>query len=160
MTDTRAALRPTPHPVAASRVHGALLALLMAAFLFRVGAQAAQAWRPVAWLPPFENWHSATLPYGVLLASQIAILAMQLFVLAGMLAGRHRPRRSIGIVLLVLGAAYFAFMLFRLVGGLTFLQHVPWFQALLPTVFHLVLAAFLLVLADFHLRFQARAGGA
>jgi hypothetical protein len=72
-----------------------------------------------------------------------------------MLRGRHRPRRSIGIALLVAGAAYFAFMLFRLVGGLTFLQHLAWFQAMLPTLFHLVLAAFLLVLADFHLRFCA-----
>jgi len=150
---------PSQFPIA-SRLHSALLALLMAAFLFRVGAQAVQAWHPVAWLPPFESWHSATLPYWMLLVSQLVILAAQLWVLAAMLAGRHRPRRSTGVVLLVLGDAYFAFMLFRLVGGLTVLQHVPWFQPLLPTVFHLVLAAFLLVLADFHLRFHARAGGA
>ena len=47
-------------------------------------------------------------------------------------------------------------MLFRLIGGLTFLRDVPWFQAILPTIFHLVLAGFLLVLADFHLRFARR----
>lgn len=128
----------------------------MAAFLFRVGAQAVQAWRPVAWLPPFEAWHSATLPYSLLLASQLVIFAAQLWMLVAMLRGRHRPRRWFGVALLVLGGAYFAFMLFRLVGGLTFLRDVPWFRVILPTIFHLVLAALLLVLADFHLRVQGR----
>jgi hypothetical protein len=133
---------------------------LIAAFLFRVGAQAIQAWRPVAWLPPFDSWHSATLPYSLLLTSQLVILAAQFWVLIAMLRGRHRPRKTLGVTLLVLGAAYFGFMLFRLIGGLTFLRHVPWFDAILPTEFHLVLAAFLLVLADFHLRFQGRVGQA
>ena len=150
------ALRTSQPPIAAPRIHCVLLALLIAAFLFRVCAQAIQARQPVAWLPPFESWHSATLPYSLLLGSQLAILAAQLWVLVAMLRGRHCPRKWLGVTLLVLGAAYFTFMLFRLVGGLTFLRHLPWFQAVLPTVFHLVLAAFLLVLADFHLRFQAR----
>lgn len=132
----------------------------MAAFLFRVAAQAFQAWRPVAWLPPFDSWHSATLPYSLLLASQLVILAVQFWVLIAMIQGRGRPRRWLGVTLLVLGAAYFGFMLFRLVAGLTFLRHVPWFDAILPTEFHLVMAAFLLVLADFHLRFQGRIGQA
>ena len=79
----------------------------MAAFLFRVAAQAIQAWRPVAWLPPFEDWHSATLPYSLLLASQLVILAAQLWVLVALLRGTHRPRRWLGIALLVLGAALF-----------------------------------------------------
>ena len=126
----------------------------MAAFLFRVAVQAIQAWRPVAWLPPFEEWHSDTVPYSLLLASQLVILAAQLWVLVVMLRGRYRARWWVGIALLILGGAYFAFMLFRLAGGLTFLQDVPWFDVVLPTIFHLVLAGFLLVLADFHLRFS------
>ena len=150
-------MRTSQLPIAAPRIHCVLLVLLIAAFLFRVCAQAIQAWWPVAWLPPFESWHSATLPYSSLLASQLAILAVQLWVLVAMLRGRHRPRKWLGFTLLVLGAAYFSFMLFRLVGGLTFLRHLPWFNVVLPTEFHLVLAAFLLVLADFHLRFQERA---
>jgi hypothetical protein len=28
-----------------------------------------------AFLPPFESWHSGALPYGLLIASQVAILA-------------------------------------------------------------------------------------
>ena len=154
MPALRASQPPIAPAVAVPRVHCILLALLIAAFLFRIVAQAVQAWRPVAWLPPFESWHSATLPYSVLLASQLVILAAQFWVLFAMLRGRCHPRRWIGVTLLVLGTAYFGFMLFRLVGGLTFLRHVPWFDAILPTEFHLVLAAFLLVLADFHLRYQ------
>lgn len=151
------ALRTKTQPTAAPRVHCVLLALLIAAFLFRVGAQALQAWAPRPWLPPFESWHSATVPYSLLLASQLVILAIQFWVLAALLRGRERPRRWLGVTLLVLGAAYFAFMLFRLVAGQTLLGHVAWFEAVVPTLFHLVLAAFLLVLADFHLRFQAGA---
>ncbi len=151
------ALRTKPQPIEAPRVHCVLLAFLIAAFLFRVGAQALQAWAPLPWLPPFESWHSATVPYPLLLVSQLVILAIQFWVLAALLRGRQRPQKWLGVTLLVLGGAYFAFMLFRLVGGQTLLRHVAWFQAVVPTVFHLVLAAFLLVLADFHLRFQGRA---
>lgn len=151
------ALRTNPRPVAVPTVHCVLLAFLIAAFLFRVIAQALQAWAPLPWLPPFEIWHSATLPYSLLLASQLVILAIQFWVLAALLRGRQRPRRWLGVTLLVLGSAYFAFMLVRLVAGQTLLGRVAWFQAVVPTVFHLVLAAFLLVLADFHLRFQAGA---
>jgi hypothetical protein len=125
----------------------------MAAFLFRVGAQAIQATHPVAQLAEYDAWHSGTLPYWLLLLSQIVILAAQFWVLVALFQGRLRPRMSVGITLLILGGAYFAFMLFRLIGGLTFLRDVPWFQVILPTIFHLVLAGFLLVLADFNLRF-------
>jgi hypothetical protein len=154
------ASRTNPQPITTPRVHCILLAFLTAAFVFRVGAQALQAWAPVPWLPPFDSWHSATMPYPLLLASQLMILAVQVWVLAALLAGRQRPRRWLGVMLVVFGAVYFAFMLFRLVAGQTLLAHVPWFQPVVPTVFHLVLAAFLLVLADFHLRFQAGAARA
>jgi hypothetical protein len=132
----------------------------MAAFLFRVGAQAVQAWHPVAQLAEFDAWHSAALPYWLLLVSQLVILAAQLWVFAALLQGRLRPRISVGVALLIIGGAYFAFMLFRLLGGLTFLRDVAWFQVILPTIFHLVLAGFLLVLADFNLRFAGRDGHA
>jgi hypothetical protein len=137
----------------ASGPHLILLSILTVAFLFRVAAQLVQALWPVEVLPSFESWHSATLPYPMLLATQIAILATQVCVIAAIARNSHQPRRLVGQVLRVLGGLYLAFMLFRLAAGMTFLQHLPWFQARLPTIFHLVLATFVLVLADFHLRF-------
>lgn len=139
--------------------HLALLSILTAAFLCRVVAQLVQAWWPVDVLASFENWHSATLPYPILLAWQLAILAVQVWVIVTMSRNAHQPRQLVGQVLLVVGGLYFTFMLFRLVAGMTFLQHLPWFQVRLPTIFHLVLAAFLLVLADFHLRYRPRGLG-
>ena len=61
----------------ASHPHLLLLAIFTAAFLFRVMAQLLQALWPLDVLPSFESWHSATLPYPLLLVSQLAILAVQ-----------------------------------------------------------------------------------
>jgi hypothetical protein len=139
--------------------HLALLSILTAAFLCRVVLQLVQAWWPVDVLASFENWHSAILPYPMLLAWQLAILAIQVWVIVTISRNAHPPRQLVGQVLLVVGGLYFTFMLFRLVAEMSFLQDLPWFQVRLPTIFHLGLAAFLLVLADFHLRYRARGLG-
>ena len=57
-----------------SRRYAIGLWLLFFLFAFRVVAQPLALVVHSAVLPPFESWHSAALPYGVLLASQIAIL--------------------------------------------------------------------------------------
>jgi hypothetical protein len=141
-------------------VHLVLLIALTAAFLFRVVAQLVQVWWPVGSLPSFESWHSATLPYPLLVAAQLVILATQTWVIVSIGKGILLPRRYVGQWLLALGALYLGAMAFRLFAGLTFLRHLPWFQAALPTVFHMLLASFLLVLADYHLRCRPRAAGA
>ena len=51
----------------ASGAHLLLLAILTAAFLFRVMAQLLQSLWPLDVLPSFGSWHSATLPYPLLL---------------------------------------------------------------------------------------------
>jgi hypothetical protein len=140
-----------PADVAARRRTAALLGLLLAAFVFRVASQLVQAWRPVAWLPPFEAWHSATLPYPALVAAQLIIIAIALGCIARILRGRMRPDRRVGVTLRALGWIYAAVMAARLVLGLTVLHHVRWFDAPLPSLFHLVLAAMVLTLASFHL---------
>jgi hypothetical protein len=139
-----------------SRRYAAGLWLLLALFAFRVVAQplALIVYSPL--LPPFEAWHSAALPYGVLLASQIAILAALAWTAWHFTNGDVEPRRGVGIVALTLGGVYFAAMAARLVLGLTALSHVRWFASPIPTVFHLVLAAFLLVYGRFHYTHGAR----
>jgi hypothetical protein len=139
--------------------HLALLIALTAAFLFRVVAQLVQVWWPVGFLPSFESWHTATLPYPLLVAGQLTILMAQAWVIVSIAKGGHLPRRRVGQWLLALGSLYFGFMACRLIAGLTFLRHLPWFHAALPAIFHMVLASFLLVLADLHLRFCPRADG-
>ena len=136
----------------ARRAYAAVLLLLLAAFLCRVLAQLIQAVRPVGWLPPFEAWHSATLPYGALVLSQVVIAAVCFWTIVGVLTGRTVARRGLGGVLLALGLLYAGVMAFRLIAGWTILREASWFQQPLATTFHLVLAAFVLTLARFHLR--------
>src|SRR3712207_3552872 len=90
----------------ARRVHGAVLLLLLAAFLGRVLAQLIQAVRPVGWLPPFEAWHSATIPYGALLALQGATALLCLWPILGLVRGSTIPNRRLGRGLLATGLLY------------------------------------------------------
>ncbi len=139
--------RDAPHPGAPELAGPAPLALLLAAFLFRVLAQLVAAVAPTGALPPFAAWQGSALPYPLLLAAQGAIaLGMAWAVLRRARGGRVVPARWRRPVLL--GAlVYFGVMAFRFVAGLSVLAAVPWFAAALPAVFHMVLATFLLLLA-------------
>jgi hypothetical protein len=136
----------------AGRAYVLVLGLLLLAFVFRVISQLVQLWRPVRWLPPFEAWHSGALPYPILVAAQLVIIIVALWCMLRIERGVMRPKRAIGQVLLVLGWIYFAGMALRLVLGLSLLHHIRWFDAPLPSFFHLVLASMVLTLARFHLQ--------
>jgi hypothetical protein len=135
-----------------NHTHAALLAALLLLFLGRVAAQLVQRLWPTPLLPDFAAWQSGLLPYGVLLASQLVILAAILHQLVHIWIGRVRPKRRVGIVLLVLGGVYMAGAGFRLAAGVANLFDLPFFQAKLPAFFHMVLAGVVLVLGDFHVR--------
>jgi sterol desaturase/sphingolipid hydroxylase (fatty acid hydroxylase superfamily) len=131
---------------------GTWLAVLTVAFAGRVVAQPLSLVPGFGWLPPFEAWHSATLPYGLLLASQILILAALARTTIGVQRGTVLPKPSLGRPLALAGTAYAGAMLARLVLGATLLSDVRWFASPLPTVFHLILASWVLVCAAFHAR--------
>ena len=59
---------------------------------------------------------------------------------------------SLGRWLLAASCLYGAIMAARLVLGATILRDVPWFARPVPTVFHLVLAAYLGVCGRLHVR--------
>ncbi len=122
------------------------LHLLAALFVFRVLAQALQAVVTVPLLPAFDAWHGAVLPYPLLLASQIVVVALLYTAIRRVKAGAIARRPWKYRACLWLGGIYFCVMAIRLVAGLTFLADDPWFSKSLPALFHLVLAGFLLVL--------------
>jgi hypothetical protein len=125
-----------------------VLAVLLLIFVGRVAAQLVQLLAPSPLLPTFSAWQSGALPYGVLLASQVVIVFVSVWVIA-LLWIRALPQRPrLGLACLVFGAIYFAFMAFRLVAGLTFLADAPFFSAILPAIFHLVLAAMVLIIGS------------
>ena len=124
--------------------------LLTALFAFRVIAQPlALVWDP---LPPFESWHSRTLPYAALLFFQILILLVMSLITMRFSRGAVRPSRVLGAALLAFGGLYFGVMLVRLVAGLTLMQGHGWFDRPLPAVFHLVLASFVIAIGRYHRR--------
>ena len=129
--------------------HALVLWILFFAFGFRVLAQLVQASRPVTFLPPFEAWHSAALPYPLLVVVQLLIVVLYAWMARGISSGRTRPRPRLGRALGWLGGVYFAFMAARLVLGASVLRET-WFDAPIPSGFHLVLASFLLVAGHYH----------
>ena len=131
----------------------ALWALTLLFFL-RVLGQALVAFAGVTFLPPMEAWYSGLVPYPVLLPAQVAILALMLAVNLAISRGRGyaaEPRAWLGRPLRWFAVVYAAAMVLRLLlttGGR------------IPTAFHFVLAAYLLVLSDYQMRLARRAGRA
>ena len=119
-------------------------------FCFRVTAQLIQAWSPVEFLPPFDSWESGAVPYWLLCVSQAVIILVCARVMWRLYVGVTTPSARTGRVLLVVGGIYFGLMCVRLIMGLTVAPDHFWFGARLPTMFHLVLACFMLVYGRFH----------
>ncbi len=137
----------------ARRAYTLILTALLLLFCFRVSAQLLQAWFPVGFLPTFESWESGALPYWLLVVSQAIIIVVCARVIWRLHRRRTMPSVRMGIVLLIIGWCYFGLMCVRLLIGLTVAPDHYWFSARLPTLFHLVLACFILIYGRFHLIF-------
>jgi len=123
-----------------------LLSILAAIFASRVAAQFFLQDQSISLLPPFQLWHSATMSYEALLASQLLILVGM--AVAIILAPFERARPRLGGVIIALGWAYIAVMTVRLVIGVLDLSSHTWFDGAVSTAFHFGLAAFVLVLGS------------
>ena len=142
----------------ASAAYAPWLWLLLGLFIIRVIAQPLSLVIDSQLLPRFESWHGGILPYPVLLAAQLLIIAFMARTATRFGRGDVAPRYRLGVWLLVLGSVYFLTMLSRLFLGLTVLRESRWFSAYLPTAFHLVLATWLLFYGHFHFRYGVRGG--
>ena len=131
--------------------YAAFLVALCFLFFLRVIGQLIQYVHAVAWLPRLETWQGSTLPYGLLLFSQLVILVFMLRITSQHVSGCIQRNPIKGKWLLGLGALYFFSMSARLIIGLASLSIHPWFNKPLPALFHLVLAAYVLMLAGFHM---------
>jgi hypothetical protein len=125
--------------------------LLLALFLFRFIAQLLQYFFDLQFLPPFESWDSGTLPYKILIVLQLLIVFVLSKTIYKIASDKIKPNIKTAYTLITFGILYFAIMLFRLIGGLTFIMNVKWFSYPIPSFFHLVLASFLILFGYFHL---------
>lgn len=135
-----------------SRCRARCLWVLTALFALRVVAQPAALVVEHPLLPRFEAWHSATVPYPLLVGSQIGLLGLMALTAWRFGTGRVTPQRRVARLALWGGAVYAGAMLARLFLGFTLLSESRWFASWLPTLFHLVLASFLLCVGDYHRR--------
>lgn len=125
------------------------LIILLLLFCFRVDAQLIQLVTDVPFLPGFDAWHSASIPYGVLLGSQCLIIFLALMVILKINKNSYRVNHGRSIGLLWVGWLYFLFMTVRFLLSITIMQSHSWFGATLPAIFHMVLASFLIVLGAY-----------
>ena len=126
------------------------LAVLTALFALRVAGQALQRWAPTSLLPPFDRFQGSSLPYEILLPAQLALLAAMIAATARVASTDHRPNARAGRILLWVGGIYMAGALARIAIGLAVAGAPSWFSSWISGVFHVVLAAFVLVLARYH----------
>lgn len=138
------------------KFHVVALSILLGLFCFRVLAQLLQRYLELPFLPPFDAWQSGAVPYGVLLASQILVIVFYAWILQRIAARRTNPNRLQGRLFFVTGLLYFLAMVLRLAIGLTGLSGHHWFHSYLPILFHFVLAGYLIIAGNFHIRAAAR----
>jgi hypothetical protein len=131
------------------------LALLGAGFLLRAVGQALVVFAGADWLPAAEHWQSGLLPYPLLLASQLGILALIAVIVRDAWRGRGRlvsPMPRLGHAVRWFGIVYFAAMVVRYAVTMAVRPEWRWFGHSIPVLFHLVLATFLLVYSGVLLR--------
>jgi len=134
-----------------ARSRAALLWMLLLLFSFRVVGQAGQKWHPQTYLPSFGEFQGSGIPYSALLAIQLVMLAVM-----GRVCWRVHSRTLVtshraGRILRTFGGLYMAGSLARIVVGMVMPDPPSWFTAWIPAFFHIVLATFVLVVANYHL---------
>lgn len=132
--------------------YGVILWGLLGLFCFRVIAQLIQSNFSMDFLPAFEAWHSGALPYHYLVITQILIIFLYVYICIRFTNKNVVPNRKLGNIFLFAGLIYAGIMFARLLIGV-FVSSSTWFHAYLPIFFHFVLAAFLIIVGMFHLKF-------
>ena len=133
----------------------ALLWTLLALFAGRVAGQLAVVNGMAPFLPSMDQWQSGLVPYPALLAAQVAILVSLGLVCVQFSRGRGyfvKRRRWLGTPLWIAGWIYAGAMVVRYAVWMTVRPDQRWTGDLIPVVFHILLAVFLLVVSDYHRR--------
>lgn len=130
----------------ANRLRRAVLWLLLFLFALRVLGQLLVVAGMAPFLPPMDEWQSGLLPYPLLLASQIVILAILATVCVQFSRRRGffvRRNASLAMPLWIVGWIYAIGMVVR---------YALLRRDIIPVIFHIVLASFVLIVAQYHRR--------
>ena len=133
--------------------HARALWTLLALFTGRVLGQLAVSVDAAPFLPPMEQWQSGLLLYPLRLTGQFVLIAGLGSVCLQFSRGSGyfvRPHAWLASSLWVVGWIYAVAMVVRYAVWMTIKPEERWTGDLIPIVFHIVLAGFLLVVADHH----------
>jgi hypothetical protein len=122
----------------------ALLWVLFTLFVLRVLGQLLVVSGLAPFLPPMDEWQSGLLPYPLLFASQILIIFLLATVCVHFSRGQGyfvRPHAWLATPPWILGWIYAVGMVVR---------YALLRRDAIPVVFHIVLATFMLVVAQYH----------
>ncbi len=122
--------------------------------VLRVVGQLVVVIRAPRWLPPMEQWQSGLLPYPVLLAGQIVVLTIMVWISIDALRGDgifidpQRPDMGRGIIWF--SYLYFGGMIVRYIIRMWRRPDQRWFGGTIPIIFHSFVAAFLFTFGHYH----------
>jgi hypothetical protein len=129
----------------------AIMWALFALFVARVVGQILAATMRPRWLPPMARWYSGVMPYRYLLLSQLLIIGLMVAMIVAVSRSTGvlgAPRTSLGVIALWASYVYAAGMVWRAVHRIA--QPPEGKGVVIPIVFHVVLATFLLVYGSWH----------
>lgn len=118
-----------------------------------VGQIVVVLWAP-RWLPPMEQWQSGLLPYPVLLAGQVVVLALMFWISIDFSthAGYWvEPHPRLGLAAVWWSYLYATAMVVRYIVRMTRRPDQRWFGGTIPIVFHTVVAAFQWTFGMYHI---------
>ncbi len=130
-----------------------LLWSLLALFVVRVVGQLLVVLGWGAFLPSIELWSSGLIPYPWLFLAQILIILLYGKVCLDFTRGSGFfvvPRPELGRKLLIFGSGYVLVMGIRVLIFILRSSNQPWMGGWIPIGFHMVLAAFILVVGGYH----------
>ncbi len=133
-----------------STVTAVILWALLTLFCLRVVGQVVVVLAHPAWLPRMAQWYSGLLPYPLLLPAQvvlIALMSVMAWQVSAHVAPFGTPHRAVGVVLIPLAIVYAGSMAVRYAVRMARDPDQRWLGGTIPIIFHVVLAAFLLLFA-------------
>jgi uncharacterized protein len=121
--------------------------------LARVAGQLIVATSAPRWLPPMGQWQSGLLPYPVLVACQVVVLGLMIWIAWDFSKASGfwvEPRPLLGRAALWWSYLYFGAMILRYIIWMARRPDQRWFGGTIPIIFHSVVAAFQFTFGMYH----------
>ena len=141
--------------VSSPESYAAYLWLFTFLLILRVAGQLIVATRAPSWLPPMEQWQSGLLPYPVLVAGQVVVLTLMIWISADFSRGAGfwvQPMPRLGLAAVWWSYLYFGAMVVRYVRRMAMRPDQRWFGGTIPIIFHSMVAAFQWTFGTYHVR--------